>query len=231
MRRWFVTLMLLLAPAVVSAQQDLVGRHIRAKLAGPEGPWVVGVVSEAHSDSLTILLQGGTAIRLRRADVTVQVADGRHRGRGFALGTLVGGVASLALLSEAWLHDRGDEALMALIMVTPMGAALGAAIGFGSAAPRWRSVSTGTKPCGGFRRLDSGAPSAPIAARAPRNRRHGAIIGAVLLGGIGLVGVSADSKMPSGARPGMVLGSALLGALVGSGVGPREKVVIQVTCP
>lgn len=233
MRRWFAATMLLLAPTLLLAQaEDLVGKRIRAKLSGPEGPWVVGVVTEAYGDSLTMqLMDKRTAIRLRTADVTVERADGYQNGRGFARGAVIGGLAALAVMWPVLESDgAGLEALLVIVAV-PAGAALGGAIGIGAAPQRWTPVSTGALPCGGWRMQGGSVPSAPLATRGARNRKRGAIIGGAILGGIGLVGGLTDSELPPGDVPGVVAGNLIIGAVVGSFFGPRERVVVPAGCP
>lgn len=233
MRHWFTVALLLLVPAVLSAQMEgLVGKRIRAKLAGPDGPWAIGVVTDVSSDSLTMqLLDRRTAIRLRTADVTVQRADGYRSGSGFARGAVIGGLAAFALMSSA-LEGEGDGLEVVLVVLAvPAGAAVGGAIGFGTAPQRWTPISTGTLPCGGWRMLDDSVRSTPLVTRGPRDRTRGAIIGGAILGGLGLVGGLTDPTLPPGDVPGVVAGNLLIGALVGSLFGPRERVVIPATCP
>lgn len=233
MRLWFVTAMLLVSPTFVCAQsEDLPGKRIRAKLAGPEGPWVIGVATEAYGDSMTMqLLDKRTAVRFRTADVSVERADGYQGGRGFARGAVIGGLAALALSVSALDGEGAGLEALFVILAVPAGAAVGGAIGFGAAPQRWTPVSTGSLPCGGWRMMDGSVRSTPLVTRGPRDRRRGAIIGGAILGGIGLVGGLTDSELPPGDVPGVVAGNFVIGVLVGSLFGPREKVVVPAGCP
>lgn len=233
MRRLFAAAALLLLPTLASAQLDLlVGKRVRAKLAGPDGPWVHGFVMETNADSLTVqLADARTIVRLSTADVTVERADGHDNRRGFWRGALIGGFATIALMaSTPEFQGEGLETMLYLVF-PPLGAALGAGVGVAMAPERWTPVSSGTLDCGGWRALDGSARTVPIVTRGPRNRKRGAAIGALVLGGLGLVGGLTDPQLPQGEVPGIVVGNALVGALAGSLLGPREKVVTPASCP
>jgi hypothetical protein len=237
MRRLLAAFVLLLAPSLVEGQyarplELLAGKRIRAKLAGPEGPWAYGFVREASGDSLTMgFANTGTAIRMRTADLTVQRSDGYNSGRGMARGALIGGLGTIFLMAAT--PDFRGEGLQTMLyfVFPPVGALLGAGVGFATASERWASVSDGTLACGGWRNLDANAPNTPIVTKGARNRKRGALIGAAVLGGIGLVGGLTDPELPRGDVPGIVVGNALFGAAVGALLGPREKLVIPASCP
>lgn len=237
MRRLLIAFILLLAPSLAAGQYArpvdlLAGKRIRAKLAGPEGPWAYGFVREASGDSLTMGFSNtSTAIRMRTADLTVQRSNGYNSGRGMARGALIGGLGTILLMAATpEFREEGLQNVLYLVF-PPVGALVGAGVGFATASERWAPVSNGTLACGGWRHLDSRAPNTPVVTKGARNRKRGALIGAAVLGGIGLVGGTFDPELPKGELPGIVIGNALFGAVVGSFLGPREKIVIPASCP
>ncbi len=237
MKRLLAAFILLLAPSLAECQYErpvdlLAGKRIRAKLSGPDGPWAYGYVREAGADSLTMgFANTGTAIRMRRADIALQQSSGYNSARGMGRGALIGGLATIVLMASVpEFQGEGLETLLYFVL-PPVGAVVGAGVGFATASERWAPVSNGTMGCEGWRHVDGRTPSTPITARGARNRKRGAIIGGSIVGGIGLVGGMFDPELPPGDLPGIVIGNAIIGALVGSFLGPREQLVIPASCP
>lgn len=224
---------LCLLPALADAQPlALDGQRIRVRLAGPDGPWAYGAVLESAPDSLSMqLADRHTAIRFRRDLITLERFAGYQSASGAARGAVIGGLAMLGLmLTTPEFQGDGLESLLGLVLV-PAGAAVGAMVGVAAAPERWSPVSRGQTDCGGWRPLDASLAGRDLVVRSGRNRRRGAVIGAVVLGGIGLVGGLTDPTFPASEVPGVVLSNALIGALVGAWRGPRERVAIPASCP
>ena len=125
------------------------GQRVRLRSAVAQTPELVGVVEAVRPDTLLVRDDDrsvATAVPLTTVD-RLQVSRGRHShwvsgaGIGFVVGAATGAILGVAGHNESdWIIGPGASAFVGAVLLGPIGAGAGAAVGLMVKTERWETV-------------------------------------------------------------------------------------------